>query len=59
MARGIPCHFLRCHRRFLRFQRRFAGTWFIGLWVAAAWAARIRGSMDWSMPRTQAELVKD
>jgi len=40
LAAGTAGDFLRRSRRFLRFQRRFAGTSFIGLGVTAALATR-------------------
>jgi threonine/homoserine/homoserine lactone efflux protein len=40
LAAGTAGDFLRSNRRFLRFQRWFAGTSFIGLGVVAALAAR-------------------
>jgi threonine/homoserine/homoserine lactone efflux protein len=40
LVAGTAGDVLRCNRRFLRFQRRFAGTAFIGLGVTAALATR-------------------
>ena len=40
LAAGAAGDFLRRNRRFLRFQRWFAGTSFIGLGVTAALATR-------------------